>query len=279
MRLGTRNYYADLTARGVAIYIDGVKKAFYPWGEGGKDEVARAAAAAADTKAQNATAAAADAQQTADAAQAAAGSAYSAAEAAQTAAGDANDKANAAAQTADKCVKKVVTGSERLQTAGRALQHQDGDMWMIGESSSGAPLLNFVVGNPSETIAQIHTRTSSTLDVARLRLDRAEQRTGEGGVTEKVRMQQRIGIERPGSGTGSVPSHRGEFNVGGTLLNPDFVYSIWTIDMDSNTTFFVGVYKGTLSNQPYYLLAANVFKSSTGVMDGEGTMLAMRTLV
>lgn len=197
---------------------------------------------------------------------------------AQNAADWASARSEAAETTANKCVKKEVPGSDRLQTAGRALQHQDGKMWMIGESSSGTPLLNFAVGEQPETIAQIFTRTSSTLDAARIRLDRVQRTTSASGTTTN-RMSQRIGIEVPNSGSGMVPSHRGRFDYGGTQLTPQFAYSIWTIEMDYDTTFFVGVYKGTVSNQDYYLLGANAFKRSSGTLDGEGTVLAMRTLV
>ena len=312
----TATKVAALDERGVTLERDGKPTKFIPWGEDaearaaaakaqttantaktaaqaadGKATAAQKAADDAATEAATAQETAEDAQNAADAAQTAADAADgkataaqtaaqaadSKATAAQTAADAANTKADAAAQTADKCVKKELTGSDRMQPAGRALQHQDGNMWMIGESSSGTPLLNFSVGEPAETIAQIFTRTSSTLDAARIRLDRVQRTTSESG-TVKNRMTERIGIEIPGSGSGSVPSHQGRFEVDGTQLTPQFVYSVWTIDMDFNTTFFLGVYKGKLSNQDYYLLGANAFKRTTGTMDGEGTMLAMRIL-
>lgn len=305
----TATKVAALDERGVTLERDGKPTKFIPWGE---DAEARAAASkaqstantaktnaaraqttadAAGTAAADAASDAAEAKETADAAIANAEAAHTAADAAQTAAqaadgkataaqtaaDAANAKADAAEQTADECVKKELTGSDRMQHAGRALQHQDGKMWMIGESSSGTPLLNFAVGEPSETIAQIFTRTSSTLDAARIRLDRIQRTTSESG-TVKKRMTERIGIEIPGSGSDVVPSHQGRFEVDGTQLTPQFVYSVWIIDLDFNTTFFLGVYKGKLSNQDYYLLGANAFKRTTGTMDGEGTMLAMRVI-
>ena len=34
MRIGTRKYFADITSRGVSIFVNGVKRNFYPWGAG-----------------------------------------------------------------------------------------------------------------------------------------------------------------------------------------------------------------------------------------------------
>ena len=133
---------AGLDERGVSIERDGKQIKFIPWGE---DAEARAAAAAADTKAGNA-------QKTANEAKTAADTAAAAAAAADTKAGNAQKTANEAMQNTGSFVKKT---SDDAQTAGNLLTSQSLDFddlvphgWRLG-SDKGLSDVTIVEGDKS----------------------------------------------------------------------------------------------------------------------------------
>ena len=133
---------AGLDERGVSIERDGKQIKFIPWGE---DAEARAAAAAADTKAGNA-------QKTANEAQTATDTAAAAAAAADTKAGNAQKTANEAMQNTGNFVKKT---SDDAQTVGNLLTSQSLDFddlvphgWRLS-SNKGLSDVTIVEGDKS----------------------------------------------------------------------------------------------------------------------------------